>query len=147
MIKFLISQMEWWHVYYAMPCNRDWHYLDVQSSCFLLTIYNPSVGKELWELKYQTSLAWGGCSSLSWGRELQVLGQHPHLGVTKEERHWIVAMDHTSWGSCYGSSSHSGSKLFVGKGAVHSTAMIFTVILSTLMMVSSMVPDDCSFLF
>jgi len=65
-----------------------------------------------------------------------VLGLLSPLGVSKEELYWIVGMDHMSWGSWWESSNRSGSKIWVGKGAGYSTAMIFTAILSTLTMVS-----------
>jgi len=79
-----------------------------------------------------TSSPWNNTQLLV-GKELGLLSP---LGVSKEELYWIVGMDHMSWGSWWESSNRSGSKIWVGKGAGHSTAMIFTAILSTLTMVS-----------
>lgn len=148
-------------MYDAMLANKSWQ-LQVGSVIFMFSLEYKTLGASLplvlaiqalieiggnleLKWKYQPCVASGERSSGSWGRELQVLGLDSHFWVAKEEHHWIVAMDHMCWGSWFGSSSHSGSKLWISKGAVHSTAMIFTAILWTLMMVRLMVSDDSSF--
>jgi len=103
----------------------------------LLPSHTTHLTRAWWEWRSQECIAFKGISSWSFiGKQEWPL--QLHLVVSKEEHHLGVSLHHAFSGKYFTSWRIGWSKLWFGKGPVHSIAMIFAAILSTLMMAFQM---------